>query len=159
MESGWGKEVTPHLVQGVRLVRVLLPAALGSCAVLLFLLQPLMLLRALQGVRQKTQGSRQGLDPLSRPSVTPHSPQLNSPVGGGLLTLRGPLCLPGHPHTASPVGPTLSEHQPHPHALLMALNGGGQTEKPGTSSNPEKADFTPTLSLGAIWLWADHSLL
>lgn len=37
----------PHLVQGICLVCVLLPAALGGCAVLLFLLQPLMLLGVL----------------------------------------------------------------------------------------------------------------
>lgn len=43
-----GKGGIPHLVQGIRLVRVLLPAPLGGRTVILFLLQlPLMFLRVL----------------------------------------------------------------------------------------------------------------
>ena len=51
--GGVGKGGVPHLVQCVRLVRVLLPAALGRHPVLLFLLQlPLVLLRVLRGTSQ-----------------------------------------------------------------------------------------------------------
>lgn len=86
----------PHLVQGVRLVRVLLPAALGGCTILLFLLQPLMLLEVLQGVRQRAQGSRRVLAPSAQAicKATPSPVQFPE----GLLSPGGPLCLPGHPH-------------------------------------------------------------
>lgn len=153
-----GKGGAPHLVQGVRLVRVLLPAALGGGPVLLFLLQlPLMLLWVLQGVRRRAQGpsrgsgSKQGLAASLLRSIKPRPS--GSPPPRACTPQRGP-------HTPSPAQHIWSECQPHPHVLLTAHIGGGQSRKLGACwLNPDKTDFTPTLSLPALSLWASHVLL
>lgn len=146
------------LVQGVRLVRVLLPAALGGGPVLLFLLQlPLMLLWVLQGMRRRAQGpsrgsgSKQGLAASLLRSIKPRPS--GSPPPRAYTPQRGT-------HTPSLAQHIWSECLPHPHVLLTVHIGGGQSRKLGACwLNPDKTDFTPTLSLPALSLWASHLLL
>lgn len=145
-------------MQGVRLVRVLLPAALGRCAVLLFLLQPLMVLGVLQGVRQRAQGFRQVPAPsdLAICKATPSPIQFPK----GLPSPRGPPLASWAPTdgiarvvhlVATPASPT--------HPAYSSPWGRTNGEAQSLSSNTDRTDFTPTLSLAAIWLWANRSLL
>lgn len=132
----------PHLVQGIGLVCVLLPAALGSHSVLLLLLQLLlMLLRVLKGTGTGILSGAGALCPVPFLCPVPKGPFLLESLSGSLS-----------PHI------TWLERQSHTSAHSSCC-GKMSRELGAWDSNPGRAAFMPTTPLASCVALASHSLL